>query len=260
MARSRCSKLATIIQKVMQSPLMPTLVVGAVDKQYFASSGLSEDEKAEGRLTLKRFARGVIDKKIDDKGIDKVMSHIADRQSNGSWRLRPQVSDADLRAALAAAKAEADEAGIAAQPEKIDPSDELKKIIDESMPAMAVSVRLLSVNASVTGGHPAGTDAFVGIEFGPNRKVVGNLKRLVEREVVEFLKVVDTPTAGEFGRRRRVNDDVVVLGVLPCVGERASYDRADAVDLTQPAKVPSSVLRSPRRMMSSSPPEAFRTA
>jgi hypothetical protein len=133
--RISMQRAGTIIQKVMQSPLMPTLVVGAVDKHYFTSSGLSDDEKAEGRLTLKRFARGVIDKKIDDKGIDKVMSHIADRQSNDSWQLRPKVSDADLRAALAAAKADADEAGIAAQPENIDPSDELKKIIDESMPA-----------------------------------------------------------------------------------------------------------------------------
>ncbi len=132
--RISVQQAGTIVQKVMQSPLMPTLVVGAVDKHYFSTSGLSDDEKTEGRLTLKRFARGVIDKKIDEKGIDKVMAHIADRQGN-DWRLRPKVSDDELRAALAAAKADADEAGIAAQPENIDPSDELKKIIDESMPA-----------------------------------------------------------------------------------------------------------------------------
>lgn len=133
--RISMQQAGVIIQKVMQSPLMPTLVVGAVDKHYFQQSGLSEDEKSQGRLTLKRFARGVIDKKIDDQGIDKVMSHVADRNSNGSWQLRPRVSDEELRAALAAAKADADDAGVAAQPENIDPSDELKKIIDESMPA-----------------------------------------------------------------------------------------------------------------------------
>jgi hypothetical protein len=133
--RISMQQAGTIVQKVMQSPLMPILVVGAVDKHYFERSGLSEDEKSQGRVTLKRFARGVIDKKIDEKGIDKVMSHVADRQSNGSWQLRQHVSDEELRAALAAAKADADDAGIAAQPENIDPSDELKKIIDESMPA-----------------------------------------------------------------------------------------------------------------------------
>lgn len=129
------AQAGTIIQKIMQSPLMPTLVVAAVDKQYLERSGLSDDEKTQGRLTLKRFARGVIDKKIDEKGIDAVMSHVADRQTNGSWQLRPQVSDADLRAALTEAKAQADAAGVAAEPEKFDPSDELKRIIDESMPA-----------------------------------------------------------------------------------------------------------------------------
>ncbi len=123
-----------IIQKLMESPLMPTLVVAAVDKQYFNRSGLSNDEKVEGRVTLKRFARGVVDKKIDEKGVDAVMAHVADRQSNGSWQLRQQVSDADLKAALAEAKAKADKAGVAAQPEEIDPSDELKKIIDQYMP------------------------------------------------------------------------------------------------------------------------------
>jgi hypothetical protein len=132
--RISMQQAGTIVQKVMESPLMPTLVVGAVDKHYFASSGLSDQEKVEGRLTLKRFARGVIDKKINQEGIDKVMSHIADRQGD-SWRLRQKVSDDDLRAALAAAKVDADDAGIAAQPEKIDASEELKKIIDESMPA-----------------------------------------------------------------------------------------------------------------------------
>jgi hypothetical protein len=127
-------KAGEIIQKLMESPLMPTLVVAAVDKQYFDKSGLSNDEKAEGRITLKRFARGAVDKKIDEKGVDAVMGHVADRGSNGGWELRQRVSDADLKAALAEAKAKADEAGVAAQPGEIDPSDELKKIIDQYMP------------------------------------------------------------------------------------------------------------------------------
>ena len=123
-----------IVQKLTESPLMPTLVVAAVDMKYFDASGLSNDEKAAGRITLKRFARGVIDKKIDHKDVDAVMVHVADRGSDDSWKLRRTVSDAELRAALTEAKAKADEVGVAAQPEEIDPSDELKKIIDLYMP------------------------------------------------------------------------------------------------------------------------------
>ncbi len=76
----------------------------------------------------------MIDKKINDNDVDAVMVHIAERGSDDSWKLRQRVSDADLKAALAEAKAKADEAGVAAKPEEIDPSVELKKIIDEYMP------------------------------------------------------------------------------------------------------------------------------
>jgi hypothetical protein len=122
-----------IFQKIVQSPLMPMFVVMAVDKQYFDRSGLSDAEKKQGRVTLQRFARGVFDKKIDDKGTDSVMMHVADRKSDNNWQLRQHVSDQDLRAALAEAKARADEAGIGEEPKNVDPSDEIKRIIDESL-------------------------------------------------------------------------------------------------------------------------------
>ena len=122
-----------ILQKVMESPLMPTLIVGAVDKQYLQRSGLTEQEKTDGRLALKRFASGTMEKKIGEPGIDAVMAHVADRESDGHWQLRQIVSDEDLKAALEEAKAQADAAGIPEQPAEVDPSGELKRIIDESM-------------------------------------------------------------------------------------------------------------------------------
>ena len=113
---------------------MPSLIVMAVDKQYFERSGLSDEEKAQGRDALKRFARGVIDGKIDQKGIDAVMAHVADQKGDGNWQFRAKVSDADLRAAIAEAKSRADKAGIPAEAETtIDPSDEVKRIIDEAL-------------------------------------------------------------------------------------------------------------------------------
>src|SRR5262249_4652490 len=123
----------TIIEKLSKSPLMPSLIVTAVDKRYFAFSKLSDEEKADGRKTLKRFARGMIDKKIDKKGIDAVMAHVADRQENNQWQPRQRVSDDDLRAALKEAKSQADAANIPDEPENFDPAEVVKKIIDESL-------------------------------------------------------------------------------------------------------------------------------
>lgn len=121
-----------IFQKVTESPLMPMVVVIGIDKGYLDRSGLSAEEKAQGRLSLERFARGAFDGKINEKGIDAVMTHVADRK-NDHWELRKRVSDEDLRAALIEAKARADEAGVDEAPPKIDPSDEIKRIIDESL-------------------------------------------------------------------------------------------------------------------------------
>ena len=61
------------------------------------------------------------------------MSHVADKEPNGEWRMRQQLSDADLRAALTEAKARADAANVAAEPEDVKPSVELKRIIDETL-------------------------------------------------------------------------------------------------------------------------------
>jgi hypothetical protein len=124
---------ARIFQKIMESPLMPMFVVMAVDKHYFDRSGLTQEEKKQGRVTLQRFARGVFDKKIDQKGIDSVMAHVADHKGEGNWELRSHVSDEQLRAALAAAKTQVDEAKIDEAPPNVDPSDEIKRIIDATL-------------------------------------------------------------------------------------------------------------------------------
>ena len=130
-------QVGVIVTKLTQSPLMPALAAAVVDKQYFEKSGLNADEKAEGRIAMQRFARGMIDEKIAQAGIDAVMAHVATRQPNNQWKMKPQVTDADLRAAITEAKAQADTAGIAEVPEAVDPSDEIKKIIDETMPPPA---------------------------------------------------------------------------------------------------------------------------
>jgi hypothetical protein len=127
------AQASAIFKKLMESPLMPSFVVMAVERHYFDRSKLSDEEKAQGRQALKRFARGAFDGKIKDKEFDSVMAHVADRRPNGQWQLRQTVSDEELRAALSEAKAQADAANIPPAPENIDPSDEVKRIIDEAL-------------------------------------------------------------------------------------------------------------------------------
>jgi hypothetical protein len=65
------------------------------------------------------------------------MTHIAIKQGQNNWRFKDNVSDDELKKFLDDAKKAADDAGVAETPEKIDPSDEMKRIIDEAMASPA---------------------------------------------------------------------------------------------------------------------------
>ncbi len=122
-----------LMQGLVESPLISMLVASGLEKQYLDKSGLSEEEKTAGRQTLRRAWRGVFDKKIPEASLDTMMQHIADRGPNGHWQVRQQVTDDELRAFLAEAKAAADKAEIPDQPQEIDVSDEVKRVIDEAL-------------------------------------------------------------------------------------------------------------------------------
>ena len=128
-------QLGSIMEQIVESPLMTTLVASAIESKYIANSGLSDKEKEEGRQTLRRFIRGGVDGNISQGGIDEAMQHVATRAGEGNWELRDQVSDEDLRKFLEAAKDEADAAEVPAEIENVDPSDEFRRIIDEAMAA-----------------------------------------------------------------------------------------------------------------------------
>ena len=74
---------------------------------------LNDEEKRRRReITLQRFARGMFDEKINEQGIDAVMTHVADRQARWRWQLRQRSAMPICGPRLTEAKAQADAAGI----------------------------------------------------------------------------------------------------------------------------------------------------
>lgn len=131
-------QLGDLAQKLVKSPIFSLIMTTAIEKQYLAKSGLSDQEKAEGALALQRFIRGTVDGTIQQAGIDAAMIHVATRNPNGGeWQLKNRLTDEELRAFFAEAKKQADEAGVAEQPEAVDPSEEVRKIVDEALAAPA---------------------------------------------------------------------------------------------------------------------------
>jgi nitrogen fixation/metabolism regulation signal transduction histidine kinase len=123
---------ALLMEKLIQSPLLTAIVASAAEKKYVDPSGLSEEEKTAANVTLQRFARGVIDQKINPQTYETVMKSIATKQGD-EWELKETVSDDELRKFLEAAKTAADDAKVEEQPPQVDPSDEVKRLIDEAL-------------------------------------------------------------------------------------------------------------------------------
>ena len=126
-------KMALIVEYFKESPLLTSMVVASVERKYFDRSGLTDEEKEQGRIDLRRFVRGMVDEEIDEDAFHAAVEPITDKRPDGGWRIRETVTDDQLRALLKAAKEKADAAGIPAEVEEVDPSDEVQRIIDAAL-------------------------------------------------------------------------------------------------------------------------------
>jgi len=135
MSENRLSEaqFTTLVGQLTESPLFATFIVGAIEFKYLDKSGRTDEEKQNGRLSMKRAMHGLFDGQIEESQLDTALQHIGDRNNDGGWKLRDSVTDDELRAFLAAMKQLADDADIPMEVEEIDPSDELKRIIDSAL-------------------------------------------------------------------------------------------------------------------------------
>ncbi len=136
--------LVSVVEEVSRSPIIPAAIVAAMYEGYVQPSTLSEEEKQEARITLRRFARGVYEKSIPESAIGPTIEPIsAPRdQSNVSigtgradYHLKEpkKVTPDELRAFIANARAKADEAGVPGDVAEVDFAAELGKAIDTAL-------------------------------------------------------------------------------------------------------------------------------
>ena len=106
-----------------------------IEKQYFAKSGLSDEEKTAGAMTLQRFIRGTIDEKINEAGIDAAMAHVADARS-ARRQLEAARNNSPTKSCGPSSpkpRSRPTRQAIPEQPAEIDPSEEIRKIVDEAL-------------------------------------------------------------------------------------------------------------------------------
>lgn len=143
-------QLGTIAEQIAKSPIVPAAMVIITDNLYIDQSELSDEEKADARVQLARYAQGVKDKAIDPESAQEVLDPIStdtpdsndivlninyneSGKKTRALRSADEVSAEDLRAVVEKARAFADDAGISETPDEIDLSDELGAAIDRAM-------------------------------------------------------------------------------------------------------------------------------
>lgn len=134
-----------VLEELTQSPIMPAMIVMGIETKYITASDLSDEEKAQGSKDLNRFVRGVAEGQISQTKIDDVTEPISaeiddpNKMSIHTGNLNVEikapanVTDDELRAFLANAKAEADAAGIPDEKVEVDWSDEIQAAIDRAL-------------------------------------------------------------------------------------------------------------------------------
>ena len=106
------------------------MIAFTIEKKYFDRSDLSDKEKNDGRTTLRRCVRGYSDGTLTEEDVDAVLGHIGTKDPDGNWVFRDDVTDEELRECLAEARERADTANVAETVKEVDPSDEIKRIVD----------------------------------------------------------------------------------------------------------------------------------
>ena len=123
-------ELQKIFDELQKSPVFAIIGAWGLDKMFIEPSGLSSEEKEEGRRTLQRVMRGVMDKKINDQAFQQAMPRQA---QPGQPPRNDRLTDEEVRDMLTKMKKLADDAGIPDEEFTVDVGDEVKKAVDKAL-------------------------------------------------------------------------------------------------------------------------------
>lgn len=150
--------LGRVLEELAKSPVMQSIVVFAVDKQYIEPSGLTDEEKKAARLTLRRVVRGLYEEKIKEGDLGPALDHLSTKTPGGQRQMKDRVSDAVLRKFLAECQRLADQAGIPSEPGDIKISEEFRKAIDRALRPPPKSAAPAGEDAQEKPATPASAD------------------------------------------------------------------------------------------------------
>ncbi|MBI1368272.1 MAG: hypothetical protein GC162_06420 [Planctomycetes bacterium] len=96
-------------------------------------SGLSDEQKKDAAIQLRRVARGYAEGKISKSDLDPHWQKISipDPDKPGERKMKEHLTDSEILAFIEDMRTEADKAGVPNELYKIDFATEMKKAVDE---------------------------------------------------------------------------------------------------------------------------------
>lgn len=132
--RITSEEFVKVFGEVFQGPLITLLAAYAIEKKHLERSGLSADEKADGKLQLQRAARGFSEKKLNQQDIQTILAPLMATDPTGKQtKIKEVVTDSELQKVFAEARQKADAASIPNEPYVVDIAYEIERAVAKSL-------------------------------------------------------------------------------------------------------------------------------
>lgn len=140
--------LQRILEEFQDSPIFTMIGAWGAEKAYLDTSGLSDEEKTDGRRQIERALRGLLEKKITQDQFSAIIPQKNATTTTTTTEYNPDgtpkttktetignepVTDDDVRMMIGKLKQLADDAQIPDEPFTVDIGDEVKKVIDAAL-------------------------------------------------------------------------------------------------------------------------------
>lgn len=127
-------ELGEAMQDLVESPLFGVVMLQAVETKYLDPSGLSEEEKSEAKRTIMRVVRGTIEERFSQQELETLTNQFLSnpqRTPDEQPRLKPSLTDEELRSLLADAKDLVDSKEIPDEDYEVKISKVVQDIVDD---------------------------------------------------------------------------------------------------------------------------------
>ena len=133
---------ARITANIWQSPIIPAVLTQAFEKKYILTPEVPEFFKKKGRLTISRFIRAIMSKKVSEQQLADVLNIITTREvknNHKTYSLKEELSQEELQNCLKTMDAVCQALNIPDQPYTFNLADEMRKIINGTISTAAPS-------------------------------------------------------------------------------------------------------------------------